>query len=65
MTLEEAENFVKVGFKSTIAHNKQYDAEGLVCKPKTQFFNKMGERVITKIKSVDYRKLENYHKSHD
>lgn len=32
MTIKEAEDFVKAGFKSLIAENKDYIAEGLVLK---------------------------------
>lgn len=37
--LLEAVEFCKAGFKSTIAQNKDYDAEGLVMKPKIDLFN--------------------------
>lgn len=57
MTLKEAEELVIKGFKSTFAHNKDYDAEGLVCRPMVQLFNRSGQRVLCKIKTVDYRKL--------
>ena len=52
--LEEAIEFVKKGFKSTIADNKEYIAEGLIMKPVTELFNRKGERVISKIKSKDF-----------
>lgn len=52
--LEEAIEYVKTGFKSTIAHNKDYMAEGLIMKPKTELFNRRGERIITKIKHKDF-----------
>lgn len=58
MTLAEAEEMVKNGFKSPIAENKDYEAEGLVLKPTVQLFNKQGERIIVKIKTVDYRNLK-------
>jgi ATP-dependent RNA circularization protein (DNA/RNA ligase family) len=54
--LEQAINHVKNGFKSTIAHNKYYVAEGLIMKPKTELFNRSGERIITKIKHKDFIK---------
>jgi len=54
--LEQAIEYVKNGFKSTIAHNKDYVAEGLIMKPKTELFNRKGERVITKIKHKDFSK---------
>lgn len=52
--LEEAIEFVKKGFKSTIADNKEYIAEGLIMKPVTELFNRKGERVISKIKYKDF-----------
>jgi ATP-dependent RNA circularization protein (DNA/RNA ligase family) len=54
MTLKEAENLVKNTFKSTIAENKDYQAEGVVCKPIVPLYSKNGKRIIVKIKSVDY-----------
>jgi len=54
--LEEAIEYVKNGFKSTIAENKEYLAEGLIMKPVTELFNRKGERVITKIKHKDFSK---------
>jgi hypothetical protein len=52
--LEQAIEFVKKGFKSTIAENKDYIAEGLIMKPVTELFNRKGERVISKIKYKDF-----------
>ncbi|NJM15814.1 MAG: hypothetical protein HC896_11025 [Bacteroidales bacterium] len=54
--LEQAIEYVKNGFTSTIAHNKKYVAEGLIMKPKTELFNRKGERVITKVKHKDFSK---------
>lgn len=59
MTLSEAEEYVKNGFKSFISQDKNLDAEGLVCRPLMRLFNNKGERIITKIKTCDYRKLAN------
>lgn len=58
MTIDEAIEFVKKGFKSTIAENKDYDAEGLVLKTPMGLLNRKGERIITKIKTCDFRQLE-------
>lgn len=58
MTLDEAEAFVAAGFKSRIAKDSELFAEGLVCRPSVRLFNNKGERIITKIKTCDYRKLE-------
>ena len=52
--LEEAIEFVRKGFKSTISDNKNYIAEGLIMKPVTELFNRKGERVISKIKYKDF-----------
>ena len=54
--LEQAIEYVKNGFKSTIADNKEYKAEGLIMKPKTELFNRRGERIIAKIKHKDFSK---------
>lgn len=56
MTLGEAEEFVKNGFFSPISENKELKAEGLVLRPLVQFTNRLGERVIVKIKTCDYKK---------
>ena len=58
MTVDEAIEFVRKGFKSTIAENKDYDAEGLVLKTPMGLLNRKGERIITKIKTCDFRQLE-------
>ncbi len=51
-TLHQAIDFVKCGFKS--AWNENLDAEGLVCFPKEQLFNRDGHRIITKVKRRDF-----------
>ena len=57
MTLNEAIEFVKNGYKSTIAENKNYDAEGLVLKTKDGLLDRSGNRIITKIKTKDFAYL--------
>jgi len=57
-TLLEAVEYCKKGFKSTIAHNKDYDAEGLVLNPKLELFDRAGHRIITKIKTKDFNPLK-------
>lgn len=52
--LEEAIEFVREGYTSTISDNKDYIAEGLIMKPITELFNRKGERVISKIKYKDF-----------
>jgi len=56
MTIDEAIEFVKKGFKSTIAENKDYDAEGLVLKTSLGLKTRMGERIIFKVKTCDWNK---------
>lgn len=58
MTLSEAEELVKKGFKDTMAMS-ELDAEGLVCKPLYGLKKRNGDRIIVKIKTKDYRDLEN------
>lgn len=59
MTIPEAIEYVEKGFKSTIAENKDYDAEGLVLKTPNGLLLRDRERLITKIKTVDFIKLKN------
>ena len=54
-TLDEAIDYVKQGFISTISENREYIAEGLVLKPKCELFKRNGQRVITKIKYIDFK----------
>ncbi len=54
--LEQAIEYVRGGFISKIAHNKNYIAEGLVMKPIIELFLRSGERVIAKIKHKDFSK---------
>ena len=55
-TIDEAIDFVRRGFKSTIAENPDYDAEGLVLKTPAGLMTRRGERIIFKIKTCDFRK---------
>lgn len=57
-TIDEAIDIVKRGFKSTIAENKDYDAEGLVLKTPMGLLDRGGNRIITKLKTCDFRKWE-------
>jgi hypothetical protein len=54
--LLDAVEFVKRGYKSTIAENKDYIAEGLIMKPSVELFNRKGERIISKIKYKDFQR---------
>ena len=50
-TLNEAVDFVKTKPKSTIG---VADMEGLVCKPKVDMLDRMGRRLIVKVKVCDF-----------
>lgn len=58
MTIPQAVDYVRTGFKSRIAANSDYDAEGLVLKNPYGILLRNGGRCILKIKTVDFRKLE-------
>ena len=58
-TLDEAIEFVRKGFKSTIAENKDFMAEGLVLRTDLGLRNRRGERLIVKIKYEDFQKYRN------
>ena len=62
MTIPEAIDYVKKGFKSNIAQNKDYNAEGLVLRTPDVLCRKDGNRLITKIKTVDFIKYNDAHK---
>jgi ATP-dependent RNA circularization protein (DNA/RNA ligase family) len=53
-TLYEAINLVKVGMKS---HWGNFESEGIVARPKVELQNRGGKRIITKIKTVDFKNL--------
>lgn len=57
MTIPEAEQMVRKGFKSAVAVDESFKAEGVVMKPLVQLFNRKGERVIVKIKTEDFKNL--------
>lgn len=59
LTIPEAIEYVKKGFKSTIAENPDYDAEGLVLKTRYGLKFRNGQRIITKIKTCDFQKYRN------
>jgi len=50
-TLDEAIEFTKKGFKSEWG---DFKAEGLVLKPSVELKTRAGERIITKVKTVDF-----------
>ena len=57
-TIDEAIEFVRAGFKSTIAENPDYEAEGLVLKVPSGLKTRRGERIIFKVKTCDFRKYK-------
>lgn len=61
MTIPQAIVYVKDGFKSTISENKEYDAEGLVLKTPCGILRRNGERLVTKIKTKDFRQYQIAH----
>lgn len=50
-TLQNAINLVKFGLESTFG---DFTAEGLVLKPDVDLYNRMGHRIITKVKGKDF-----------
>lgn len=64
-TLDEAIEFVREGFKSTIAENKDFIAEGLVLRTDLGLKNRRGERLIVKIKYEDFQKYRNVYGTDD
>lgn len=56
ITLSEAEYIVANGFYSVVANNPEFLAEGLVLEPMIQLFDRRKRRIMTKIKTVDYKK---------
>ena len=58
MTLDEAIDFVRNGFKSRIAENKDFMAEGLVIRNELGLKTRRGERIITKLKTCDFQKYK-------
>jgi RNA ligase len=54
MTLEDATEFVRAGFKSRCALNIAKEAEGLVGRPLETLFDKKGHRLIVKLKTKDF-----------
>lgn len=55
-TLDEAIDFVRKGFVSTISENREYMAEGLVLRTDLGLCNRMGKRLIVKVKYEDFQK---------
>lgn len=58
MTIPQAIEFVKNGFKSKISEDKDLNAEGLVLRTTCGLRFRNGERIITKIKTCDFDKFK-------
>lgn len=54
LTLAEATEMVRAGFKSRAAVNITKDSEGLVGRPAEALFDKKGHRLIVKLKTKDF-----------
>ena len=59
MTLGEAIEKVKAGFTSQVSEDPTLEAEGLVLRAPLGLLDRMGRRLITKVKTKDFRDLEN------
>ena len=59
MTLDEAIAFVKMGFPSKVAEDPTLEAEGVVLRAPLGILDRMGRRIITKVKTKDFRDLQN------
>ena len=61
MTIPQAEEMVKQGFKTRVpnASNPDYPEEGIVARPIIPIKDPRGKRIIVKIKSCDYNDLNN------
>lgn len=55
-TLTEIANTIGSGMRSRLAekHGKERDAEGIVARPPVQLFDRMGNRVMVKLKTKDF-----------
>ena len=58
MTIPEAIEHVRRGFTSMIAADPTLPAEGLVLKTPVGLLDRTGHRIVAKVKTVDFRKLE-------
>ena len=65
-TLDEAIDFVKKGFRSVVAENPEVKmAEGLVLRTDLGLRNRMGKRLIVKVKYEDFQKYRNVYGTDD
>lgn len=58
MTIDEAIELVKKGFPSQVSEDPTLIAEGVVLRAPLGLLDRMGRRIITKIKTVDFEKLK-------
>ena len=65
-TLDEAIDFVRKGFRSVVAENPEVKmAEGLVLRTDLGLRNRMGKRLIVKVKYEDFQKYRNVYGTDD
>ena len=65
-TLDEAIDFVRKGFRSKVAENPEAKmAEGLVLRTDLGLRNRMGKRLIVKVKYEDFQKYRNVYGTDD
>lgn len=58
MTLDEAIERVKIGFLSQVAEDSTLKAEGIVLRAPLGLLDRMGRRIITKVKTKDFEDLQ-------
>lgn len=64
-TIQEAIDFVRTGFKSEIAEDDTFLAEGLVLRSPCGLLNRRGERIMFKVKTCDFVKYRNKYGTDD
>jgi hypothetical protein len=58
-TLDEAIDYARKGFSSNYARGELYvPAEGVIAKPTTELRTRLGERIVIKIKTLDFARQE-------
>lgn len=58
MTLDEAIAKVKAGFLSQVSEDPTLEAEGVVLRAPLGLLDRMGRRIITKVKTADFKNLQ-------
>lgn len=64
-TIDEAIDFVRKGFKTGLWDNKDFIEEGLVLRTDLGLCNRMGKRLIVKVKYEDFQKYRNVYGTDD